>query len=119
MNIDESTQQLESLTEAWQLNEADLNQTDINAIQILLKENQELKKQLEEYKEQVSKGLYNTCLPYSTGYNKAIKDKEIQQKEFIKYLEDMLDYKNDIFSVVRVKDVLQKYKEIVNGTEQN
>ena len=46
-----------------------------------------LKKQLEEYKEQVNKGLYNTCLPYTTGYNKAIKDKETQQKEFIKWLE--------------------------------
>ena len=43
-------------------------------------ENQLLKKQLEEYKEQVNKGLYNTCLPYTTGYNKAIKDKENQQK---------------------------------------
>ena len=38
-----------------------------------------------------------------------------QQKEFIKYLEDMLDNENDIFSVVRVKDVLNKYKEIIGG----
>jgi hypothetical protein len=36
-----------------------------------------------------------------------------QQKEFIKYLENMLDDENDIFSVVRVKDALQKYKEII------
>ena len=36
-----------------------------------------------------------------------------QQKEFIKYLKDMLDDENDIFSVVRVKDVLQKYKKII------
>lgn len=36
-----------------------------------------------------------------------------QQKEFVKYLESMLDDENDIFSVVRVKDVLQKYKEII------
>ena len=79
----------------------------------LLKENQELEKQLEEYKEQVNKGLYSTCLPYTTGYNKAIKDKEIQQKEFIKYLENMLDDENDIFSVVRVKDVLHKCKQII------
>ena len=40
---------------------------------------------------------------------------ENQQKEFIKYLEDMLDDENDIFSVVRVKDVLQKYKEIIGS----
>lgn len=59
--------------------------------------------------------------------NKLIKDKTFynlydmptyeelltQQKEFIKYLENMLDDENDIFSVVRVKDVLQKYKEII------
>lgn len=38
---------------------------------------------------------------------------ENKQKEFVKYLENMLDDENDIFSVVRVKDVLQKYKEII------
>lgn len=47
--------------------------------------------QLEELKEQVSKGLYNTCLPYSTGYNKAIKDKETQQKEFIDYMNKTIE----------------------------
>ena len=49
----------------------------------------ELKKQLEEYKEQVNKGLYNTCLPYTTGYNKAIKDKETQQKELYNYIKNL------------------------------
>ena len=34
-------------------------------------------------------------------------------KKFIEYLENMLDNENDIFSVVRVKDVLSKYKEII------
>ena len=42
-------------------------------------------------------------------------DKYIEQNEFIKYLENMLDDENDIFSVVRVKDILQKYKEIIGG----
>ncbi len=105
----------------------------------LLKENQELKKQVEEYKKELEctigivehnriiseknkkiyqlKGLYNTCLPYITDYNKAIEDKETQQKEFIKYLKDMLDNENDIFSVARVKDVLEKYKKII-GVEK-
>ena len=41
-----------------------------------------------------------------------------QQQEFIDYLEDMLDDDNDIFSVIRVKDVLNKYKEII-GTDTN
>ena len=47
--------------------------------------------QLEKLKKQVNKGLYNVCLPYKTGYDKAIKDKEIQQKEFISYLEDEIN----------------------------
>lgn len=46
MNIEESVEQLESLIEAWQLNEADLNQTDVDAIKIILKENQNLKQKL-------------------------------------------------------------------------
>lgn len=41
-----------------------------------------------------------------------------QQKEFIKYLEDMLDDENDIFSVVRVKDILQKFKEIIGASDE-
>lgn len=40
-----------------------------------------------------------------------------QQKEFIKYLEDMLNNENDIFSVVRVKDVLRKYKSIIGASD--
>lgn len=54
----------------------------------------------------------------SKKYDSLVQAQEAQQKEFIKYLEDMLDDENDMFSVVRVKDVLQKYIEIVNGTEQ-
>lgn len=109
--------------------EYDLTVAELN------KENQELKKQLEEYKKQVDKGLYNTCLPYTTGYNKAIEDKEIQQKEFIKYLEDEKDrlarecsniYEDglghtrlvnaDIFD--EVNDILQKYKEITGVKDE-
>ena len=64
----------------------------------------ELKKQLENYKKLGFKHLQDKN-------NKL----ENQQKEFIEYLENMLDNKNDIFSVVRVKDVLSKYKEIIGG----
>lgn len=46
-----------------------------------------------------------------------IQTNKTQQKEFIKYLEDMLEDENDIFSVVRVKDVLSKYKEIIGGLD--
>lgn len=89
----------------------------------LKKENQELKKQLEEYKEQVHKGLYNVCLPYKTGYNKAIKDKEIQQKEFIKWLEDYLNLFDNMdideqISYDTIEEILQKYKEIIGVSDE-
>ncbi len=79
----------------------------------LSKENQELKKQLEELDKKLF--LIKNELDMR---EKSIDDKLTQQKEFIKYLEDMLDEENDIFSVVRVKDVLQKYKEIVKGDDK-
>lgn len=84
----------------------------------LKEENDKLKKQLEEYKEQVHKGLYNVCLPYKTGYNKAIKDKEIQQKEFIKWLEDYLNLFDNMdideqISYDTIEEILQKYKSII------
>lgn len=90
----------------------ELSKTHNRSVEIQ-KENQELKSQLEAANEKifllrVSKPMLN--------YKKTIK--KAQQKEFIKYLEDMLDDENDMFSVVRVKDVLQKYIEIANGTEQ-
>lgn len=81
--------------------------------------------QLEELKEQVSKGLYNTCLPYSTGYNKAIKDKEAQQKEFIEYMnktieelqcDDVGDEEMKGYLIQRLdifKEILKKYNEKV------
>ena len=74
------------------------------------REIKELKKQIKEYKEQVNKGLYNTCLPYTTGYNKAIKDKEIQQKKFIKWLEDEIN---------KEKDDLEKLCELCNISKKN
>ena len=43
MNIKESIQQINELIEAWELNEVCLNQTDIDAIKCLLKQNKELK----------------------------------------------------------------------------
>ena len=91
-------------------------------IEGLIEENQSLKKQLEEYKH---KGLYNTCLPYSTGYNKAIKDKETQQKEFIEYMnktieelecDDVDDEEMKGYLIQRIdtfKEILSKYKEII------
>lgn len=84
----------------------------------------------------MNKGLYNVCLPYKTGYDKAIKDKEIQQKEFISYLEDEINklkeqIKNydlwhevgtDInFLILKEQfylTILQKYKEIIGDDKE-
>lgn len=72
----------------------------ILTIEDLYQENQELKKQLEEYKH---KGLYNTCLPYSTGYKKAIKDKENQQKDFIEYMNKTIEDCNNYSKYIEKK----------------
>jgi cell division septum initiation protein DivIVA len=80
----------------------------IEEIERLKKENQELKKQVEERTK-----MYQNAYDYSQKIEGKAIILETQQKEFINYLEDMLDYENDLFSVVRVKDVLQKYKEII------
>ena len=115
MNIEESIQQIETLIEAWQLDEADLNQTDINAMQVLLKENQELKQKYEnavaDYettmfeKEQLN-SLVNSCQEeirklkkqleeYRKLGFKHLNDKcnnlETQQKEFIEYMNKTIE----------------------------
>lgn len=102
------------------LDEADLNQTDINAMQVLLRENQELKEKLDKYEnpedmtlfvmwctekvkdenKELKKQLEN-CYCNRTDCSSRIKDSkkydslvqkvETQQKEFIKYLEDEKD----------------------------
>lgn len=90
----------------------ELSKTHNRSVEIQ-KKNQELKSQLEAANEKIF--LLRVSKP-TLNYKKTIK--KAQQKEFIKYLEDMLDDENDMFSVVRVKDVFQKYIEIVNGTEQ-
>lgn len=78
-----------------------------------------LNKKIKELKEQLED--MTLCRDIASGHRKEVQDRETillnQQKEFIKYLENMLDNENDIFSVVRVKDALQKYKEII-GVER-
>ena len=54
-------------------------------------------------------------IPYTNEYVDKLLN---QQNEFINYLENMLDDENDIFSVVRVKDVLQKYKSIIGVLDE-
>lgn len=77
--------------------------------------------QLEEYKNQVDKGLYSTCLPYRTGYDKAVEEMENQQKEFIKYLEDESKeiYRDGGLRQNTYKEILQKYKSIIGGKDED
>lgn len=82
----------------------------------LLEENKELKKQVElEVKVRDDIHWYLTGIIDNLS---EINQKLIgQQKEFIKWLEDMLDHENN--TVVRVKDVLQRYKEIIGESDEN
>ena len=91
----------------------ELKQKYLNAVadyETTMFEKEQLKKQVEEYKDKIN--WYENFEVNKTIDKLRIKHNN-QQKEFIKYLENMLDDENDIFSVVRVKDVLQKYKEII------
>lgn len=105
-------------------------------IYIIEKENQELKKQLEEYIKQNMKlkdELFDKRKEYQDTYKDVrieIKEYKTQQKEFIKYLEDEKNrlarecshiyedslghtrlVNEDIFD--EINDILQKYKEII------
>lgn len=98
-------------------------------VKTLLKENQELKKQLKP--NYYVKGLEGTLKEYQQEMNKVV----TQQKEFIKYLEDEKDrlamecsniyedglghtrlVNEDKFD--EVNDILQKYKEIVGVSDE-
>lgn len=62
---------------------------------------------------QMERNTYETSqeiMAELTTENKHLKE---QQKEFVNYLKSMLENEKDNFSVARVKEVLEKYKEIV------
>lgn len=50
---------------------------------------------------------------------KMVDNLEKQKKELRSWLEEMLDNENDIFSVVRVKDVLSKLNELEGEQNEN
>ena len=110
-----------------------LPKEDIETIQgyveMIEQECEELNKQLENANEQINYlrrsierkeeriiDLQDEKIPYTNEYVAKLLN---QQKKFIAYLENMLDNENDIFSVVRVKDVLSKYKEIIECKDGN
>ena len=89
---------------------------------ILEKENQELKKQLEE-KENIACNWKDSCLENAGKIEKL----ENQQKEFIEYLEDLIKQNETVVEVSKYglpkncskllidfyKEILSKYKEII------
>ena len=82
---------------------------DCQTVKSLLKENQELKKQLEQYKGSHYCSFIDICKSTKiANYN--------QQKEFIKYLEDEIKLQeeiNDKLLATVFEEILQKYKETV------
>lgn len=119
-------------------------------IDLLIKENQELKKQLKEYQLQNIDLRADIMIQKMAFPNELIKDKTfydlynmptyeellVQQKEFIKYLEDEKDrlarecsniyedslghtrlVNEDKFN--EVNDILQKYKSIIGDIDEN
>ena len=130
MNIEESIQQIKTLIEAWKLDEADLNQTDINAMQVLLKENEELKLQLkgtthcfdEEEHEKLKKELEELKEEKQEWINLLAMFKN-QQKEFIKWLEDYLKLFDNMCIDEQgyydmLEEILNKYKEIIGENDE-
>lgn len=72
----------------------------------LSKENQELKKQLEEYKDKIN---WYENFEVNKTIDKLRLKHNTQQKEFINYLEDNWKQTQDIWYI----KILQKYKEII------
>ena len=127
--------------------EEELELANVIADKLLLqKENQELKKQLEEYQQELEKAdsitqscIFNGKEESKISYRKCLNildKKETQQKEFIEYLEDEIysiepkgtginynceyDSEEDYVMAMQeqsrlntLKEILQKYKEII------
>lgn len=95
---------LEKMTKNYSLNSEELHYAIIlyNLITNLQNNNQKLKNENKKLKKRIE-----LLEHYKTLYQ-SLKG---QKEEFRKYLKKMLDDENDIFSVVRVKDVLSKLEE--------
>ena len=133
MNIKESIQQNNELIEAWKLNEACLNQNDIDAMKCLLKENQELKLELSGYRQAIlnnkemlglkeqNQELKKQVENYKKLGFKYLQDKnnnlETQQKEFINYLENGIDICDGFLDTV--KSDLQEILYVVIPANKN
>lgn len=56
---------------------------------------------------------YNELIQENQELNKQLEAKETQQNEFIEWLDSMLVSELDVFTEVKICDVLSKYKEII------
>lgn len=88
-------------------------------IDLLIKENQELKKQLEETNRMIEKCGFVNIEQLMLSYCGLI----AQQKEFIKWLEDYLnlfDYRDieEQAGYDMLEEILQKYKETIGGKNE-
>ena len=105
------------------------------------KENQELKKQVEQYQQELEKAdsitqscIFNGKEESKISYRKCLNildKKEAQQKEFIEYLEDLIKQNETVVEVSKYglpkncskllidfyKEILQKYKEIIGDVK--
>lgn len=139
--------EIQDILEMWDVNLVDSKKINDLIIE-LLKENQKLKKQLEEWEHhlkcskemldlQGQKGnydydeymlgtyngmeyiiaLFETREPnFISGKNVEFINNKSQQKEFINYLEDKINYykrNTQCFSMNLIKEILQKYKSII------
>ncbi len=85
-------------------------------IDLLIKENQELKKQLEDKEDYINK-LQAT----KDKLNKWDYENTMQQKEFIKYLEEKLNFykiNTQGYSMDLFEEILQKYKRITGVSNE-
>ena len=89
------------------------NELIVSYNQQLLKENNELKKQLEDANEKII--LLQASEPM-LNYKKSLE--ETQQKEFIKYLEGQIKTSTEVFRLI-YKNILQKYKGIIGVSDEN
>ncbi len=120
MNAKESIEQLKSLIEHFNNGGNDFNATDIEAIKFLLKENQKLKKQLENC--YCNRTDCSSRIKDSKKYDSLVQAKETQQKEFIEWLEAMrIMYQNeykDVDVANHYNCVEKEYKEIIGLSDE-
>lgn len=95
---------------------------DCQTVKSLLKENQELKKQLEEYQKDIKDLDNQNKRAFENMQLNQLKvcNMKKQQKEFIKWLEDYLNlfdymYIDEQADYDMIEEILQKYKEIIGS----